>query len=172
MEEVLQLAVVFVASLGFSVFFNVHGYRVLINSLGASLVWAVYLLVHGMTEDIFISFLTATTVIALICEGLARITRTPTVLMIVPMIVPPLIPGSDLYNTFFNLIKNDMEQFSFYGIRLILEIAAINFGILLAGTLVKLFKYLILNHIAAIRIRSRHAGDRQQEGENRQHERR
>ena len=96
----------------------------------------------------FWSYFGVTTLIALVCEALARVTKTPTSLMTVPMIVPPLIPGSDLYNTFFNLMKTDMEAFAFYGIRLVLEIAAINFGILVAASLVKVLQYFVLSRVS------------------------
>lgn len=148
MEILLQLVVIFIAGLGFAVFFNVHGYRVVLNSLGAVAAWGLYLAASHAGGDVFWSYFGVTTLIALVCEALARVTKTPTSLMTVPMIVPPLIPGSDLYNTFFNLMKTDMEAFAFYGIRLVLEIAAINFGILVAASLVKVLQYFVLSRVS------------------------
>ena len=141
MEELIRIIMVFFGGIGFSIMFNVHGYRLFLNAAGAVAAWILYLAAFAWTADVFWSYFIATLITAIICEILARITRTPTTLMIVPMVVPPLVPGGDLYNTFYNLIKSNEDLAIQYGIRLVLEIAAINFGIILAATLVKLYYY-------------------------------
>ena len=50
MEILLQLVVIFIAGLGFAVFFNVHGYRVVLNSLGAVAAWGLYLAASNAGE--------------------------------------------------------------------------------------------------------------------------
>lgn len=142
MRIFIQLIAILFSGIGFSVLFNVRGYRVFLNACGASLAWGLYLLIHLRVQSVFWTYFVVTMLMALLCEGLARLTRTPTVLMIVPMIVPPLIPGSDLYNTCYHLITGEMQEMMFYGTKLALEIAAINFAIILAGTIVKLTLFL------------------------------
>lgn len=141
MNELIRIIMVFIGGIGFSIVFNVHGYRLFVNAIGAVAAWVLYLLAFAWTEDVFWSYFIATMIAAVACEALARVTHTPTTLMIVPMIVPPLVPGGDLYNAFYNLIKSNQAEAMFYGTRLVLEIAAINFGIILAATLVKLVYY-------------------------------
>lgn len=136
-----QLLVIFLSGLGFSILFNVHGFRIFINAAGAVAAWIIYLLIYGSSGNVFWAYLITTTLVAVCCEVLARLIRTPTTLMLVPMIVPPLVPGGDLYNTCYNLITGDGALAYEYGIRLVLEIAAINFGIILAATFVKLVRY-------------------------------
>lgn len=140
-SALIQIIMAFLSGIGFSIYFNVQGYRIIINAAGAMVAWLIYLMMYRATKDVFWSYFVATTIIAISCEGLARITRTPTTLMIVPMVVPPLVPGGDLYNTFFHLITNDLVQAEEYGVRLVLEIAAINFGIIFAATLVRFIYY-------------------------------
>ena len=141
MSEWVRIVMVFFGGIGFSIMFNVHGFRLFLNAAGASAAWILYLIAFARTGDVFWSYFIATLLTALVCEVLARFTHTPTTLMIVPMIVPPLVPGGDLYNTFYNIIKNNETLAVQYGVRLVLEIAAINFGIILAATLVKLYYY-------------------------------
>ena len=144
MQLMYEYVMVFIGGLGYCILFNVRGYRLLINAFGSVLAYAIYLAAFQNTGNVFWSYLIATSLIAVLCEVLARITHTPTTLMIVPMIVPPLIPGGDLYNTFYNLFLGEMGAAWTHGIRLALEIGAINCGIIFGATIVRLWHYVRL----------------------------
>ncbi|MDO4266108.1 MAG: threonine/serine exporter family protein [Eubacteriales bacterium] len=154
MRLIYEYIMVFIAGLGYCILFNVRGYRLIINAFGAVLAYALYLLAFRNTGNVFWSYLIATSLIAVLCEALARITHTPTTLMIVPMIVPPLIPGGDLYNTFYSLFLGEMGTAFTYGMRLALEIGAINIGIIFGATLVRLWHYIRIVHRRAGKLRA------------------
>lgn len=137
-HTILAVLMALIGSLCFSVIFNIRGWRIFMNALGGAFSYIIYLLVFGWTENLFASFFLATLLIGLLCEVLARKTRTPTILMLVPMLVP-LIPGGDLYQTMFHLIQGEAELYQMYGEKLIIEVAAINFAILVAITISGLF---------------------------------
>lgn len=149
-SDYVQIVTAFAGALGFSMFFNIHGPRVLMNAAGAMAGWAVYLVIQRQTGSLFQSYFLTALIVTLGCEGLARLTKTPTTMMIVPMLFPE-IPGADLYNTIYNLFQGNFEAFSFYGLRLIIEIGALNLGIVLATTLVRLWLYERERRMAAAR---------------------
>ena len=127
-------------TLGFSMYFNVRGMRAVMNALGGMAGWAVYLLVFGQTGSLFYGYFVTAFLVTAGCEVLARLTRTPTTLMIVPMLFPE-IPGGDLYNMAANLFSGDISGVYTYGTRLAVEIGAMNLGIVLATTFASLFYY-------------------------------
>ena len=139
-KDLIQIGMTFAGTLGFSMFFNIHGARVLMNAVGGTFGWIVYLLMYHHTGSLFQSYFVSAFVVALGCEFLARITKTPTTMMIVPMLFPA-IPGGDLYNTIFNLFQGNFALFSLYGMRLTIEIGALNLGIVLATTAVRIWMY-------------------------------
>lgn len=150
--DCIQIVMAFAGTLGFSMFFNIHGPRAFMNAAGAMAGWAIYLMIHRQTGSLFQSYFLTALLVTLGCEGLARLTKTPTTMMIVPMLFPE-IPGGDLYNTIYNLFQGNFEAFSVYGLRLTVEIGALNLGIVLATTLVRLWLYERERRMAAARLR-------------------
>lgn len=130
----LKTAMAFIGSLGFSLIFNVRGRRMFLCAAGGAVQYGSYLLIYEKTGSIFVSFFFSSLLVAVLSELLARITKTPVILLLVPMLVP-LIPGGDLYNTMFHLIRQNMPEFEHYGLQLIVEVAAINFAIVVSATL-------------------------------------
>lgn len=142
MQYFLQMLMMFPTGIGFSILLNVRGYRLFLNAAGAMVTYGIYLCFFLLWKNEFAAYLAASALTGFLCEGLARLTHTPTTLMLVPMITPPLMPGGDLYTSFSHMIAGDMRLAYDYGILLIIKIAAINIGILFSGTVVKLWYYL------------------------------
>lgn len=138
--DLIQILMAFFGTLGFSMYFNVRGMRVLMNAAGGLLGWAFYLLVYKKTGSLFYGYFLTALFVTAGCEVLARLTHTPTTLMIVPMLFPE-IPGGDLYNMAANLFSGDMNGFAAYAMRLGIEIGAMNLGIVLTTTFVGLLYY-------------------------------
>ena len=136
-ELVIQTLMGAISSVAFAIFFNVRGKKLFWFFLGSAIDWAVYLYCvhHGQSE--FIGMLLATMTAALFSEILARIVRTPVLILLVPMLVP-LIPGRGLYNTMDALIRGERERFLSSGISTISCAAAICLGIICVTAITQL----------------------------------
>lgn len=97
-SPVLQVLTGLAGSFGFSVLFNVRGWKLVFASLGGALSWMLYLLVEPyFPSEMFRYFLSAVFV-AFYAELLARVMKTPATTFLIPSIIPH-IPGGALYHT-------------------------------------------------------------------------
>ena len=136
-EYIIQTLMGAIGAVGFALLFNVRGKRLLLFFLGGALDWAVYLLCTHNGLSVFVGLLLATMTAALFSEILARIVRTPVLILLVPMLVP-LIPGRGLYNTMDALIRGERERFLSSGISTISCAAAICLGIICVTAITQL----------------------------------
>ena len=144
-ELVIQTLMGAISSVAFAIFFNVRGKKLAWFFLGSAIDWAVYLYCvhHGQSE--FIGMLLATMTAALFSEILARIVRTPVLILLVPMLVP-LIPGRGLYNTMDALIRSDKERFIDCGVSTVSCAAAICLGIVCVTAITRMI-FTIWEHL-------------------------
>lgn len=129
MQHVIQTLMGAIGAVGFAVLFNVRGKQLLLFFLGGALDWAVYLLCTLNGCSMFIGLLFATMTAAVSSEILARIVRTPVLILLVPMLIP-LVPGSDLYRCMDSLVRGDQEQFLTHGTNAVTAAGAICLGII------------------------------------------
>lgn len=96
----------FLACVGFTLVFNIHGVGKLICGLGGALGWLVYLL-GGKT--ILAAFF-ASAVIGLFSEVMARLRRCPvTGYLLVALL--PLVPGGGIYYAMSYCVAGDTQRF-------------------------------------------------------------
>jgi len=96
----------FLACLGFTLVFNIHGVGKLICSMGGALGWLIYLLA-GST--IFAAFL-ASAAVGLYSETMARLRRCPaTGYLLVALL--PLVPGGGIYYAMSYCVAGDTQRF-------------------------------------------------------------
>ena len=69
---------------------------------------------------------------AVLSEILARVLKTPVILMLVPMLIPE-IPGGDLYYTMSYLVQGKYMEFGNSSKQVLMEAGAIALGIILAS---------------------------------------
>ena len=126
--DIIQTLMGAISSVAFAIFFNVRGKKLALFFFGSALDWAVYLLCvrNGYSE--FIGMLLATMTAALLAEILARVSRAPVLILLVPMLVP-LIPGRGLFYTMDALIRTERDLFISYGLSTVSSAAAICLGI-------------------------------------------
>ncbi len=105
-EILIRLLVATLATLGFSVFFYVHPRRLLPATLGGFIATAVYLFIgYRMGGELLANF-AAAAVGGIYSEITARVTRVPVPVYLLPAVIP-LVPGSGLYKTMFNLVTGE-----------------------------------------------------------------
>ncbi|HKM35559.1 MAG TPA: threonine/serine exporter family protein [Lachnospiraceae bacterium] len=136
MQTIYQSILAFLGALGFSFLFNVRGKKVLASAVGAVLSQNVYLVFVHLYDDKVIGVFAAAITVAVLSEILARIMKTPVIILLVPMLIP-LIPGSDLYYATYNLVQNNGIEFAKNLSFVIKEAGAISFGIILVTCVVQ-----------------------------------
>lgn len=136
-QIIIQVIMAIIGVIGFSIMFNVHGFKILINGIGGAATWIVYNLAYSICNDKILSCFVATVFIAVLVEILARILKTPVILLLVPMIVP-LVPGSDLYYMMYSIVMKDAISVSTFSFLLAGEAGAIAFGIIIITTITQI----------------------------------
>ena len=94
------------ASVGFAVMFRIHRRHLAVISLGGAITYFLYDLVLFLSASCFLAGLLSTVFTALYSEILARMRRAPTVVFLLPCVVPT-IPGGNLYYTMRYLLSGE-----------------------------------------------------------------
>jgi len=110
MDVLIQLVSAFLGSMGFALFFNVRGSKILPASLGGLLTWCVYLLLGFLTQGDVLRYLLSSVVLTFYAEYMAQRMKSPATVFLVCAAVP-LIPGGMLYNTMGHAVAGDWEAF-------------------------------------------------------------
>jgi uncharacterized membrane protein YjjB (DUF3815 family) len=92
----VRIVASYFASLGFAVVFRIHRRHLAIISLGGAITYFLYDLVLYLSASCFLAGLLSTVFAALFSEILARVRRAPTVVFLLPCVIPT-IPGGNLY---------------------------------------------------------------------------
>lgn len=92
----IQTVTAFTGSLGFAMLFGLRRCYWISASVGGGMGWMLYLLGIRISKNIFVASVSASAVIALYAEWLARQKKAPATVFFIPSIIP-LIPGSTLY---------------------------------------------------------------------------
>ncbi len=136
-EFVIPLLTAALATFGFSILFYVHPRHLLLATLGGTLTTAVYLLVGHFMEGEMIPSLIAAAVGAGFSEICARTTKVPVPVYMLPCVIP-LVPGSGLYATMFNLVTGDYSNAFSTGL-VTLQVALGIAGGIMAVSIVSIF---------------------------------
>jgi len=140
-EQILQILMGALGSLGFSILFNIHGRKIVIAVAGGALSYASYLITYHFYQDPVPGILLATIVAAILAEICARLFKAPVIILLVPMLIP-LIPGGDLYYAMQHFVFNETEAFSEIIQLVIKEMGAIAGGIIVVTFLAQLITKL------------------------------
>lgn len=106
MEYALPCVCAFMACVGFTLMFNIHGGGKLIAGVGGALGWLVYLLA-GST--IFAAFLAAA-VIGVFAEVMSRVRRCPVTGYVLVALLP-LVPGGGVYYAMRYCVSGETDRF-------------------------------------------------------------
>ncbi len=135
----IQTIMGLIGSVGFAILFGVYDRKLIWIALGSAAGWVVYLVCVAHGYGMFVGLFAASFFVAVLSELLARIIKTPVILMLVPMLIPE-IPGGDLYYTMQHLVQGEYVQFGNFSNRVLIEAGAIALGIILASYAAKLVR--------------------------------
>jgi len=132
----LQCVFSVIASYGFVVIFNIHGFGSFLCALGGGITWAAFCLVQALGGQDLMCYFLATIVAAVFAEVMARIRKYPAISYLISCLLP-LIPGSGIYYAAQQAMQGNSEGFMFYGTRTLAIAGCMAVGILLVVTLTK-----------------------------------
>lgn len=129
---VIQTVMGMLGSVGFAVLFGIYDRKLGVIALGGVAGWVVYLACTASGHSMFVGLFVASLFVAALSEILARILKTPVILLLVPMLIPE-IPGGDLYYTMYHLVQGHYTEFGSSSNQVLVEAGAIALGIILAS---------------------------------------
>lgn len=136
----------FAGTAGYTLLNRMRKKRIVWASLGGAFGVAIWFTVLFFTQNIFSSNLAASFIISVYSEIMARATKAPATVYLVPGIIP-LVPGGRLYYTMAALVSSDMEGFRRYGSETIEIALGIAVGIVIVSTIFSYLRSLRLNKL-------------------------
>ena len=99
-----------IGTIGFALIFKISLKRLYIVSIGGVFTYAFYELAYFFTENCLFATFVASVFMAIFSEICARGFRAPAVVFLFPCAIP-IVPGGALYNSMYNLLKNNPIEF-------------------------------------------------------------
>ena len=127
----------FLACIGFSMLFNIHGMGMLICAGGGFLGWLVYLLTAPMVHSEIIQSLFAAVAISAWSEIMARLRKCPVTSYLLVALFP-LVPGGGIYYTMEHAMSGDSALFLDSLLHTLGLAGALAVGVLLVSSLARL----------------------------------
>ena len=127
------------STLGFSILFFVHPRHLPPATLGGLLTCGVYLLAGHFIEGELLPNLLGALFGAGFSEIMARLTKAPVPVYMVPCVIP-LVPGSGLYATMFGIVTGNYAEAAAAGMRTLEMALGIAGGIVVASVLGIIFR--------------------------------
>ena len=133
----IQNIATFIACAGFCIIFNIHGFGIVICSIGGMLTWIVYSVSGYLGCNIYVCYFLSAIVAAAYSEIMARVRKYPAISYLVVAIFP-LIPGAGIYYATSYLMQGLRDDFVHKALQTIGIAGVIAVGILMVSTLVRL----------------------------------
>ena len=127
----------FLACIGFSVLFNIHGVGMLICAGGGGLGWLVYLLTAPLVDSDIIQSFFAALAISAWSEVMARLRRCPVTSYLLVALFP-LVPGGGIYYTMEHAMSGETALFLESLLHTLGLAGALAVGVLLVASLARL----------------------------------
>lgn len=133
-ETVTMLITAAFSTLGFSILFYIHPRRLPLATLGGLLTCAVYLAAGRWIGGELLPNMLGALVGAGFSEIMARLTKVPVPIYMVPCVIP-LVPGSGLYAAMFNFVSGNYTAAAEAAMRTLQIALGIAGGIIVASVL-------------------------------------
>ncbi len=141
MDQTIYILIIsFISSVGFAMMFNMPSRWILPSSIGGLLTWGLFLICQQIFgKVIFVPCFIASVFASLWAFGLARYSHNPFGMYFMIAMVP-LIPGSGLYYTIFNLSQGNGPEAMHYLIITTEYALAITFGISIVWSGIEIYR--------------------------------
>jgi len=137
----VQIFLAILAALGFGILFGLKGKNLLFASLSGGIGWFFYVLCARFRYET-LGCLTGAVAMTVYSEIAARKLRSPAITFLIGGLIP-LVPGSGVYYTMFNLITKNTQEAMERGLASLMTAGAIAVGILIGSTFCRIYYKLI-----------------------------
>ena len=127
----------FLACIGFSVLFNIHGVGMFICAGGGALGWLCYLLTAPLVHSDIIQYFFAALVISAWSELMARLRKCPVTSYLLVALFP-LVPGGGIYYTMQYAMSGETSLFLSTLLHTLSLAGALATGVLMVSSLMRL----------------------------------
>jgi uncharacterized membrane protein YjjB (DUF3815 family) len=141
-EWLIQVGAAYAGAVGFAMFFNVQPVRLFWAGLGGFLGWAVYLALESCFPSPVVRYFLAAVCFTLYSDPLARFTKTPTTVYLVPAAIP-MVPGASLYRSMRYAVAGQWQEFSHQILYTLLLASAIAAGIVFGMTIIHVVRNVL-----------------------------
>lgn len=148
-EYLLPCLWAFLACMGYCIIYEIHGFGMILCSLGGSLGWLTYLLVQTISGTNGMAAFAAGLVIAAYSETMARIRKCPASGYLLLAFFPP-VPGAGVYYSVEYYLNGDAENFAITALNTLTVAGSLALGVLLVSSFMRMF------HIYSTHRRTRH----------------
>lgn len=125
------------ATFSFGIMFNIGKRNLLFASIGGGISWFVYKLCLNFNCSLYASFFISAVIFSSYSEICARFFKTPVTTFIVCALIP-LVPGSGMYYTMYEIIKGNISTAGTMMITTISSAGSLALGIIFVSTITKL----------------------------------
>lgn len=135
-EYILQIMAAGIGTLGFSIVFHAPRKELLFCSMNGAIAWFVYLMLLKLGGGVIMACTVSTFVITIISRILSEVRKAPSTVFLIAAIFP-LVPGSGIYYTAYNLIMDDYAMAGAKGLETFEVAGGIVLGIIFGFVLPK-----------------------------------
>ena len=135
----IQAVGCFIAGIGFSIIYNIHGPGMIICAIGSVLTWVAYRIAGYLGCNDILSYFWATVFAALYAEIMARIRKYPAISYLI-IAAFPLIPGAGVYFTMSHALSRDMDRFTSQGFHTLSIAGVMAIGILVISSTFRMIR--------------------------------
>ncbi|MCR4955305.1 MAG: threonine/serine exporter family protein [Lachnospiraceae bacterium] len=113
-KVLIEMFGAFIAGIGFSIIYNTRGKRLIWCGLNGALAWGACCAAAVFTDSIFVQYMIAAAAGTLFSEIVARLTKAPATIYLIPGLLP-MVPGGSLYYTTYALVTSNEADAAFFG---------------------------------------------------------
>ncbi|SHF17228.1 threonine/serine exporter family protein [Clostridium fallax] len=132
-----DIAVSFIATLGFGIIFNIRGKNLFFAAIGGVIGWVVYELCLNTNMPTVQAFFISSIVFSTYSEICARLLKTPVTTLIVCALIP-LVPGSGMYYTMYAAVTGDAEKTLSLTLSTLASAGSLALGVIFVSTITRL----------------------------------
>ena len=139
----IQMIASILGTIGFAILFKLHPKKLWsVALLGGGCYGVYYLFATVVGTNAFVAAIISTSFVAVSAEFFARIMRSPTIIFIVPGIIP-IVPGGALYRFMKELITGNYDVAMTHGKEALLTALGVAGGIILVSIVVNVVKGIV-----------------------------
>lgn len=131
-----QIAVSFLASLGFGIIFNIKGKNLIFASIGGAISWFSYLYLKENYIGDILSLFISSILFSIYSEICARLLKTPVTTLVICALIP-LVPGSGMYYTMYETISGNINRAVELGLNTLASAGTLALGVIFVSTITK-----------------------------------